>query len=178
MYFATASSTRPLMSRFASVSMRAWYSLFGSLALCFLTNPANFTASPAQRLADLQKQIAPLKADRHQHHATIHRLRFEEVIANDGNAEQARLAREKAEAELAELQAKIRPLQQEINQLGRQFWVNKDQVKANNYDLSASRYRQVEQDEVFYEKPEVTLERMRELDQVASGIVRELEKAL
>src|SRR5207302_527607 len=123
-----------------------------------------FQQKRAQRLADLQKQIAPLKADRHQHHATIHRLRFEEVIANDGNAEQARLAREKAEAELAELQAKIRPLQQEINQLGRQFWVNKDQVKANNYDLSASRYRQVEQDEVFYEKPEVTLERMRELD--------------
>jgi len=137
-----------------------------------------FQQKRAQRLADLQKQIAPLKADRHQHHATIHRLRFEEVIAHDGNAEQARLAREKAEAEVAQLQAKIGPLQQEINQLGRQFWVSKDQVKANNYDLSASRYRQVEQDEVFYEKPEVTLERMRELDQVASGIVRELEKAL
>jgi type I restriction enzyme M protein len=42
--------------------------------------------------------------------------------------------------------------------------VSKDQGKANNYDLSASRYRQVEQDEVFYEKPEVTLERLRELE--------------
>jgi uncharacterized protein YlxW (UPF0749 family) len=69
-----------------------------------------------------------------QHHATIHRLRFEEVIADDGKAEEARTAREQAETELAELQAKIAPLQQEINQLGRQFWVNKDQVKANNYD--------------------------------------------
>ena len=39
--------------------------------------------------------------------------------------------------------------QQEINQLGRQCWVSKDQVKANKYDLSASRYRQVEQDAVF-----------------------------
>src|SRR6266849_941464 len=69
-----------------------------------------FQQKRTQRLADLQKQIAPLKADRMQHHATIHRLRFEEVIADDGNAEQARLAREKAEAELAVLQAEIRPL--------------------------------------------------------------------
>src|SRR5713226_9822336 len=82
---------------------------------------AKFQQKRAQRLADLQKQIAPLKADRLEHHATIHRLRFEEVIAHDGNAEQARLAREKAEAEVAQLQAKIGPLQQEINQLGRQF---------------------------------------------------------
>src|SRR5260370_16126688 len=41
-----------------------------------------FQQKRAQRLADLQKQIAPLKADRMQHHAIIHRLRFEEVIAD------------------------------------------------------------------------------------------------
>src|SRR5438876_8788185 len=33
------------------------------------------------RLAELQKQIAPLKKDRLEHHATIHRLKFEEVVA-------------------------------------------------------------------------------------------------
>src|SRR5439155_3793674 len=33
------------------------------------------------RLAELQKQIAPLKKARLEHHATIHRLKFEEVIA-------------------------------------------------------------------------------------------------
>ena len=49
------------------------------------------------------------------------------------------------------------PLQTEINQLTRQFWVTKEQVKANKYDLSASRYRQVEQDEEYYEEPKVTL---------------------
>src|SRR5260370_27832412 len=133
-----------------------------------------FQQKRAQRLADLQQQIAPLKADRHKHHATIHRLRFEEVIANDGNAEQARLACEKAEAELAELQAKIRPLQQEINQLGRQFWVNKDQVKANNYDLSARRYRQVVQDEGFYGKPEGALGRLSSLEQEAKRLVEKI----
>ena len=96
-------------------------------------------------------------------------LTFEEVVAKDGNADAAGAAREQAEAELATLQERISPLQTEINQLGRQFWVSKDQVKANNYDLSASRYRQVEQDEAFYEKPEVTLTRLQELEQAASN---------
>src|SRR5882672_3655543 len=122
---------------------------------------AKFQQKRTQRLADLQKQIAPLKANRLKHHEIIHRLKFEEVVANDGGADAARTAREQAEAELATLQAHITPLQTEINQLGRQFWVTKDQVKANNYDLSASRYRQIEQDEMFYEKPAVTLDRLR-----------------
>src|SRR5436190_8052083 len=83
------------------------------------------------RLAELQKQIAPLKKDRLEHHATIHRLKFEEVIAGSAVGVQpsgcsnknqsrsdrlkpelqpsdaARAAREKAEAELAELQSRI-----------------------------------------------------------------------
>ncbi len=137
-----------------------------------------FQQKRTQRLADLQQQIGPLKADRLEHHATIHRLRFEEVIAADGSAEKARMAREQGEKELSELQAKIAPLQQEINQLGRQFWVSEDQVKANNYDLSASRYRQVEQDDAFYERPEVTLARMRSLEAVAADLVTQLEEAL
>ena len=88
---------------------------------------AKFQQTRAQRLTDLQKQIAPLKADRLEHHAIIHRLKFEEVVSKD--ADKARAAREKAEAELAELQAHITPLQTEIHQLTRQFWVTKDQVK-------------------------------------------------
>ena len=127
------------------------------------------------RLADLQKQIAPLKADRLKHHAIIHRLKFEEVVAkNDGD--KARTAREKAEAELAELNQRIAPLEKEINQLGRQFWVTKEQVAAQNYDLSASRYRQVEQEEVFYEKPAVTLERMRQLESFMRTAADELNE--
>src|SRR5260370_11337514 len=58
-----------------------------------------FQQKRAQRLAKVQKQIAPLKADRMHHHATIHRLKFQEVIADDGKAEQARLTREQAETE-------------------------------------------------------------------------------
>jgi type I restriction enzyme M protein len=49
-------------------------------------------------------------------------------------------------------------------------------MKANKYDLSSSRYRQVEQDVIFYESPGVTLERMRQLEQAAASDVAELKK--
>ena len=90
----------------------------------------------------------------------------------------ARTAREQAEAELAKLQVRITPLENEINQLTRQFWVTKEQVAANKYDLSASRYRQVEQEKVFYENTAVTLERLRKLEAAATVDVAALEKML
>ena len=168
---------------------------------------AAFAEQRTTRLAKLKKQIAPLKQDRLQHHAIIHRLRFEEVIAESAvagvcdpggaglptksktrsesagpgsqtPATTARTAREQAEAELAELQARITPLEDEINQLTRQFWVTKEQVVAEKYDLSASRYREVEHEEAFYEEPSVTLERMRQLEQAAEGLVKTLEGKL
>ena len=93
-------------------------------------------------------------------------------------ADVARSAREQAEAELAEFQARIMPLENEINQLTRQFWVTKEQVTANKYDLSASSYRQVEQEDVFYEAPAITLERMWKLEATATGDVAALKKML
>jgi type I restriction enzyme M protein len=134
-----------------------------------------FQQKRAQRLLDLQKQIAPLKKDRLEHHAVIHQLKFEEVVSK--TPDKAREAREKADAELAELQARITPLQTEINQLTRQFWVTKDQAKANKYDLSASQYRKVEQDEQFYEHPNITLQRLKELDHVTMTLIEELDGA-
>ena len=134
---------------------------------------AKFQQKRAQRLADLQKQIGPLKSDRLEHHAIIHRLKFEEVVSK--TPDKARATREEAEAELAELQSRMTPLQTEINQLTRQFWVTKDQVKTNKYDLSASRYRQIEQDEEFYEEPKVTLKRLRQLEAAATGEVDALQ---
>ena len=128
------------------------------------------------RLATLQKQIAPLKQDRLAHHEIIHRLKFEEVVAKDADA--ARGAREQAEAELGELQARITPLENEINQLTRQFWVTKEQVTAKKYDLSASRYRQVEQEEVFYENTAVTLDRLRKLESEAQVHVTAINEML
>jgi|GEM_PF-191583 len=222
---------------------------------------AEFAQRRADRLAELRAQAAPLQAERLRHHALIHRLRFEEAIAEaevgpgsapGGGVEDspvpptcgqadpaniadlplfrsasdapdregegperpprrvcdpatqaagasgrsnpqaaasgasaaatgpsprpssldpssARTAREQAEAELAELQARIAPLEREINQLSRQFWVLKDQIRANRYDLSASRYRQVDQEEAFHEQPEVALERLRALERAAEA---------
>jgi type I restriction enzyme M protein len=126
----------------------------------------------AARLAELRQEIAPLKAERLNHQALIHRLKFEEVIAEEPDS--ARESREKAESELAELQSCIQPLEREINQLTRQFWVDKSEVAANRYDLSASRYRQVEREEVFYEEPHVSLERLGALDSTARGIMKDL----
>ena len=51
-------------------------------------------------------------------------------------------------------------------------------MKANKYDLSASRYRQVEQDEECYEEPKVTLDRLRELEVAAKGAIMRLSDML
>jgi len=56
--------------------------------------------------------------------------------------------------------------------------VAKEKVVSEKYDLSASRYRQLEQEEVFYEKPAVTLERMRQLEAAAENDVATLAKML
>ena len=51
--------------------------------------------------------------------------------------------------------------------------MSKEAVQANNYDLSASRYRETDQDPVFYEDPRVTIERMMTLEQtIAEGMQR------
>jgi len=136
-----------------------------------------FQSERAQRLADLQAQAAPLKAAHLQLQAEINRLIFESVIAPE-NEEQAHAALEAAQRKDSELQAQIHPLQAEINQLTRQFWVKKEQVRDNNYDLSASRYRQIEQDDVYYESPQVTMERLLRLEQIMANEIQDIERAL
>jgi type I restriction enzyme M protein len=133
-----------------------------------------FVARRSTRLSELKKTIGPLKANRLKHYEVIHRLKFEEVVADD--ADKARTSREKAEVELSELQSRIAPLQAEINQLGRQFWVEKKLIATNKYDLSASRYRDAEQDDLFLEKPALTLERLKKLETVALAKISSIEK--
>ena len=109
----------------------------------------------------------PLKAERLELEAEINRLTFEQAIS--AGRRRRRLARrwQRPRARLEELHGAARPAAgRDTTSSARQFWVSKEQVKANKYDLSASRYRQVEADEVYYEKPEVTLERMARLEQV------------
>ncbi len=134
---------------------------------------AAFGEQRAARLAHLHDEVAPLKAARLALEATLHRLRFASVIDGDGEA-QIHRDLQGAQAELAQVQAQIAPLHGEIEQLSRQFWVSKAQVRANGYDLTASRYRQVVQDEAFYEAPGVTIERLLELEQIISQELRQL----
>ena len=137
---------------------------------------SDFLAKRSARLTELKKTIAPFKTDRLKHHEIIHRLKFEEIIADE--PEKARTLREKAEAELSEFQVRIAPLQAEINQLGRQFWVDKVQIAGKKYSLSASQYRDIEQDDEFFEKSALTLKRLSTLEHHAERHVAELGKLL
>jgi hypothetical protein len=95
----------------------------------------------------------------------LERLLYENAIAPaDDPTALARLETDRGK--LAALEAEIHPLQREFNQLSRQFWVTKDQVAANRYDLSASRYRPLEQEEAYYDQPKVTLSRLAKLEEV------------
>jgi type I restriction enzyme M protein len=140
---------------------------------------AGFQTARAARLEALREQAAPLKARRLELHGEVNRLTFEAAIADDGDGgDDARVALDKVNDDLAALEAQIAPIQAQIDQLNRQFWVDRERVKANKYDLSASRYREVEQDEVYYEKPQVTMERLLELEQVMAAGIQELKGLL
>ena len=128
-------------------------------------NNVAFQDERNQQLRSLREQIIPMKAEKLKLQAEINRLTFESVIASEGDEQIHTLLAQKQQ-QLAELQAQISPLQWHINQLTRQLWVTKEQARANKYDLSASRYRLIEQDDVYYEKPDVTLERQLELERV------------
>jgi type I restriction enzyme M protein len=132
-----------------------------------------FQTERDQRLKELQAQIAPHKVARLKLHAEINRLTFESVIASESDG-QVHTDLETAQRNLSELQVQIAPLQSEINQLTRQFWIDKEQVKSKNYDLSVSRYRLIEQDEVYYESPQVTMERLFKLEHIMTSTMKEL----
>jgi type I restriction enzyme M protein len=135
-----------------------------------------FNAAREKRLQELRELVEPLKQERLRLEKEINRAQFENAIANgDGDAASVL---SKNLSGLQDLTGLIAPLQKEINQLTRQFWVTKEQVRGNKYDLSASRYRQIEQDEEFYEEPQVTLERLLKLESVMSDEAKELEKAI
>jgi type I restriction enzyme M protein len=136
---------------------------------------AEFLAQRQTRLETLQVEVAPLKAERLRLAGEINRLTFESVLAANGD-EPIHAELEVVKQELAKLAAQIAPIQSEIDQLSRQFWVTKPQVKANGYDLTASRYRQVEQDEAYYEKPQVTMERLLALETIMAAEVQRLQE--
>lgn len=134
-------------------------------------NPAYLAGREAE-LADLRERIAPLRAHRLELERDIHRLKFEAAIAerDDDTPQTALTARQ---TELDALFAELNPLKWQIDSYTRFFRVGREQVKANKYDLSASRYREIQQDDVFYEDPTVTAERIKTLEKhISAGMDR------
>jgi len=156
----------------------------------------DFETGRRQRLDSLRREVTPLKEERRKMEAEIDRLTFESAIAPEnlttetlrhGNNQKKKLRELRdsvvnslsdAQARYAELQSKIVNPQSEIEQLTRQFWVDVTQVRANKYDLSASRYRQADNDETYHESPGGTLERLSRLEQVMVEEIDELKKII
>lgn len=127
------------------------------------------------RTESLKSELEPLQAERLGLEGEVNRLHFEQVIAEDGDESTAE-AMEAVQIEMEALQTKIAPLKAELEQIGRQFWVTKEQVKENKYDLSASRYREVEKDLTFYEAPQTTLTRLLRLESVITRQIGQLKE--
>lgn len=136
---------------------------------------AAFAAERTQRLTNLREQMEPLQTERLRLDGEINRLIFEATIAPNGS-DAATEAVDVVKAEMDVLKTQMTPLKAAIDQLQRQFWVTKAQVKANKYDLSASRYRDIEQEPTFYEEPQVTMERLLLLEQVMADEINYLNQ--
>ncbi len=143
----------------------------------FNRHDSEFHAARQARLAELRTAYEPLRIERLRLEADIHRLTFESVIAPESETA-ARDALNSTKRELADVDAQIAPLKPEIDQLTRQFWVSKDTVKDNKYDLSASRYRQMDSDEVYHEDPLVTMDRLIQLNAEIKKTINEVEGLL
>jgi type I restriction enzyme M protein len=132
---------------------------------------AAFNDTRAARLAAKRAEIAPLHTRRLALERDIHRLRYETALRPEDAAYRAAL--DAAQRELAALRACLDPLKAEIDRLARLFWVTREQVRQHKYDLSASRYHTADREEVYYENPLVTIERIRTLEHaIAEGMGR------
>lgn len=58
------------------------------------------------------------------------------------------------------------------------FWVSKNEIKENKYDLSLSKYKKIDYTPVEYEKPEVLIEDIRRLENEIIKGIDELEKMI
>ncbi|WP_231867031.1 class I SAM-dependent DNA methyltransferase [Anabaena sp. 4-3] len=59
---------------------------------------------------------------------------------------------------------KVRNPETDTDRTGKAFFVPKDEIKANGYDLSINRYKEIEYQEVKYEPPKVILQKLRDLE--------------
>jgi type I restriction enzyme M protein len=134
-----------------------------------------FRATQAAHLEQLRAEAAPLKQEWMQLQGKIDRLQFESVIAEEENTT-AKGALVLVQQDLALIEKQLAPLQAQIAQLLRQFWVKQQEIEATNYELSVSRYTQIQPNDTFHEIPSVILTRLRTLEQAIAATVDELEQ--
>lgn len=73
---------------------------------------------------------------------------------------------------------KQRNSSQDQDRGGKAFFVPKQEIEENGYDLSINRYKEVEYEEVEYEHPKVILGKLRELEDEINADLDELEELL
>ena len=61
---------------------------------------------------------------------------------------------------------------------GKCFFITAEEIVENNYDLSISRYKEIEYEEVQYEKPEVILDQLDALEDEIKKNIAELRALL
>lgn len=71
-----------------------------------------------------------------------------------------------------------RDLEKDSDRTGKAFFVPKDEIKDNNYDLSINRYKEIEYEEVEYEPPKAILRKLQDLEKEIQEDLNILEKML
>ena len=56
------------------------------------------------------------------------------------------------------------------------FFVSKEEIVENDYDLSINKYKEIEYEEIVYEKPEVIIGKIKELEKEITLGLEKLEK--
>ncbi|MFH1432583.1 MAG: class I SAM-dependent DNA methyltransferase [archaeon] len=72
-------------------------------------------------------------------------------------------------------QFKNRQKDKPLDRKGKAFFVPFEEIKGNNYDLSISKYKEIEYEEVAYEKPEVIKKKILELENKIIDALKDLE---
>lgn len=61
---------------------------------------------------------------------------------------------------------------------GKSFMVDKDEIVANDYDLSINKYKEIEYEEVEYDEPHVIIERLESMEKEIADGLEDLKKML
>ncbi|MEL6492741.1 MAG: class I SAM-dependent DNA methyltransferase [Cyanobacteria bacterium J06621_3] len=68
--------------------------------------------------------------------------------------------------------------ERDTDRKGKAFFVPREEIAENGYDLSINRYKEIEYEEVVYDPPKVILKKLRELEDEIRGDLDELEGML